>query len=54
MPKLKILLFALREMSLMGHEMAGAEMVGGDERRLRAMAHKRLYTEAMDALIGRD
>jgi hypothetical protein len=52
MTRLKLLIFAFREMSRMGFDMAGAEIAGGELRRQRAMAHKRLYTEAMDAAIA--
>ncbi|WP_368184062.1 hypothetical protein [Aestuariibius sp. HNIBRBA575] len=53
MHKVKIFLFALRQMSEMGIWMAGAEFAGGEIRRQRAMAHKALYSKAMDAVIDR-
>ncbi|MBF9050771.1 hypothetical protein GTA62_14020 [Roseobacter sp. HKCCD9010] len=49
MDRLKLFAFALRQMSRMGYNMAGAEFSGGEIRRQRAMAHKRLYFQAMDA-----
>ena len=52
MDRLKLLAFAVREMSLMGYYITGAERTGGELRRQRAMAHKRLYYEAMDAFLG--
>lgn len=35
----------------MGYNMAGAEFAGGDTRRQRAMAHKKLYFIAMDEAL---
>ncbi len=51
MERLKIMFFAIRQLSHMGYNIAGAEFSGGEVRRQRAMAHKRLYFEAMDAAL---
>lgn len=53
MSRLKLVLFALREMSAMGYHMAGSGLTGGEAQRLHAMAHMQLYFEAMDAVIAR-
>lgn len=53
MSRLKLVLFALREMSAMGYHMAGSGLTGGEAQRLHAMAHMQLYFEAMDAVITR-
>ncbi len=51
MHSLKLIWFAIRQMSLMGQWMAAAEYAGGEDKRQRAMAHKQLYFDAMDAVI---
>ena len=47
MLQVKLLWFALGQLSAMGQWMAAAEYVGDE-----AMAHKALYFEAMDALLA--
>ncbi len=53
MHKVKLFWFAVRQMSKMGLWMASAEYSGGEIKRQRAMAYKKLYVDAMDALIER-
>lgn len=52
MTRVRLILLALNEASAMGIHMAGAEMAGGDVRRRRAMSHKRLFHETLDALTA--
>lgn len=42
MPQVKLIWFALRQLSAMGYYHAGAEMFGGSERRARADVHRHL------------
>ena len=51
MNKVKLALFALDHFSAMAIDQAGAEWIGGDNRRLRAKAHGQLYHAAMDGLL---
>lgn len=51
MLQIKLLWFAIRQLSSMGQWMAAAEYAGGELKRQRAMAHKALYFQAMDAFL---
>jgi hypothetical protein len=50
MTTLKLIAFALRNLAALGYWQAGAEMCGGERRRARADAHRRLQILAADAL----
>lgn len=50
MELVKLVLFSLRQLSALGYWQAGAEMFGGDERRVHADAHRALQIMAADAL----
>tara|TARA_A100001391_G_scaffold195932_1_gene173829 strand:- start:769 stop:942 length:174 start_codon:yes stop_codon:yes gene_type:complete len=52
MLQVKLLWFALGQLSAMGQWMAAAEYAGDEAKRQRAMAHKALYFQAMDALLA--
>ncbi|MCR9089615.1 MAG: hypothetical protein NXH97_23100 [Rhodobacteraceae bacterium] len=50
METLKLILFSLQQLSALGYWQAGAEMLGGDERRAYADAHRALQIMAAEAL----
>lgn len=50
MTRVRLVLFSLRQLSLLGHYQAGAEMFGGETRRARADAYRALQIEASEAL----
>jgi hypothetical protein len=52
MLQIKLLWFAICHLSSMGQWMAAAEYAGGELKRQRAMAHKALYFQAMDAFLS--
>ena len=51
MTKLKLILFTIQQFSELGLWQAGAEMCGGDVRRARASAHRRLAAAGCAALM---
>ena len=51
MVKLKLLLFALDAAGRAGLNYTGASMSGGELRRRRAMAYKRICEDAVDELL---
>jgi len=53
MSKLKVLFFMLDAAGRAGLNFTGASMAGGELRRRRAMAYKRLYEDAADQLTDR-
>ena len=53
METLKLILFSLQQLSALGYWHAGAEMLGEDERRAYADAHRALQIMAAEALQER-
>lgn len=53
MQTVRLLLFSLRQLSAYGQWKAGADMFGGDARKLRVVAHLRLRDSAAEALRRR-
>ncbi|MCR9069083.1 MAG: hypothetical protein NXH79_09575 [Rhodobacteraceae bacterium] len=51
MNRIKLALFALHNYSAGAIDRAGADWIGGDHRRARAEARRRLCEEAMDVLV---
>ncbi|MEM9320061.1 MAG: hypothetical protein AAGA70_13805 [Pseudomonadota bacterium] len=49
-PKLRLAVFAAEMFSRSALNRAGAEIVGGELRRRRALAYQRLFEEALDEL----
>lgn len=54
MHKFRLALFALDTYSRMAIDRAGADCVGGEFRRARAVAREALLREALEGLLGRD